>query len=74
MNRRRNKYQIKAYDRGKVPLSNPAMAVLSVEKMLECLKEAGLTKCAALLKSESKEKKVNLEMDYFGGQKLMHSF
>ena len=43
-------------DRGHIPLSE--MAVLSVEQMLQCLNEAGLKKCADLLKSECKEKKV----------------
>lgn len=44
-------------NRGLIPLSD--MAVITVEKMLECLKEAGLTNCAELLKSECKSKKVN---------------
>lgn len=50
------KYSGNEYDQGYPPLSK--MAILTVEKMLECLKEAGLTKCADLLKSESKSKKV----------------
>lgn len=58
MNRKAFKYQIQEYDQGKSPLSNSTMAVLSVEKMVACLKKAGLTKCAELLKSECKSKKV----------------
>jgi hypothetical protein len=50
-----SRYQ--SLDQGHIPLSK--MAILSVEKMLQCLNEAGLTKSADLLKSECKNKKVN---------------
>jgi hypothetical protein len=60
MKNRSNEEDISRYqslDQGHIPLSK--MAILSVEKMLQCLNEAGLTKSADLLKSECKNKKVN---------------
>lgn len=50
------KYLGNSSDQGHIPLSK--MAVITIEQMLECLNEAGLTKCADLLKSECKSKKV----------------
>lgn len=50
------KYKGKSSDRGHIPLSK--MAVITIEQMLECLKNAGLAKSADLLQSECKTKKV----------------
>lgn len=56
MTTKKFKSKCRSFDQGQIPLSE--MAVLSVEQMLECLKEAGLKKSADLLKSECKDKKV----------------